>query len=1075
MTSLAGTGYWTQFSGQTLQTLVEGITTTVDLPLNLDVVSDDSTLYTVTHISGELPLGMVLQDNSITGTPREVSRDTEYKFVLRATYNSTINDRTFIIKVTGPDAPTWKTAPGLLPVGTNNTFFILDNSPIDFQLIAEDSDTAAGQILEYFIGSGDGELPPGIKLTTDGKLVGIVDPILAIEKRLDTGNYDASQFDAIAYDYGVRSSNGFDSFFYDTTIYDLSIPTRSPRKLNRNYEFVVSVNDGDTISRRTFKIYVVGDDFVRVDNTIMEVDTGVFTADNTHIRVPLWLTPRNFGYRRANNYVTLFLDVLDTNELLGVITYTLQEVNDDGTTSIIPEGLTLDTTTGEIAGRVPYQPNVTKEYKFTVKAARFGPTSTKEYVTLAVYEDAPFGASTLKVTKNQDVSLLIGRRIVIDERSYTITKADTTLSTDFDEISLGQNIKVSVFENALPNQKTIKINKLGNPYLTNIIGKSLTFGDYSYTVASVDINEKVYRCKINHTSNVFGADLTKRNWEEVSGASTSDVITWNAERSYVVDDLVKYNNTMFENITVNIDLVTTVYAGSNSPVELVPLYTSRIVKKTELFDFNLYTATANETAEASKTFTVSTLGDVDSTITWTTPATFASISANYISNLQIIATSSVTSAKLIYKQTSGRLPPGLSLLLDGSLSGKIKTHGDSTGIGLTQFDKGLFILDGNTSTIDRKFIFEVSVQDQFGYSKTTREFSITVSDPDNKTYSDIFARPFLKQLQRSIFTTFVSNTEVFNPRYIYRPDDPNFGIQKKVNMLVYSGIETKAIDHYVAAIAKNHKRKSFKLGVVKTAVAKTPGTNDIIYEVVYVEVIDPYLPAKGNVRKSIKIENKTKILASESQFGDTPVPFISFSFQERDAGDSASGVIQVVPSNGNITVLPRTGTEVISGRNNEMLVGLRDLSTVTFPATISSYVADKTATSPWYLESVNTNVIKSDSNAISSDQRNDTTKYISNLKNMRDNIAGAGITSRNFLPLWMRTAQEGQLQELGYVAAIPLCYTLKDKSKIIKNAIDFEKFDFTQLNFDIDRYIIDNTIGNTNEQYLLFANYQFNI
>ena len=75
----------------------------------------------------------------------------------------------------------------------------------------------------------------------------------------------------------------------------------------------------------------------------------------------------------------------------------------------------------------------------------------------------------------------------------------------------------------------------------------------------------------------------------------------------------------------------------------------------------------------------------------------------------------------------------------------------------------------------------------------------------------------------------------------------------------------------------------------------------------------------------------------------------------------------------------------------------------------------------------------------------------------------------------MRTAQEGQLQELGYVSAIPLCYTIKGKSKIIKNAIDFQKFDFTQLNFDIDRYIIDNTTGNTKEQYLLFANYQFNI
>ena len=180
--------FWTQFSGQVLQTLTEGVTTTVDLPLDLTVVSDDSTLYNVTHISGDLPLGMVLQDNAITGTPREVSRDTEYKFVLRAEYNNQISDRSFIINVVGPDTPTWKTAEGLLPVGQNDMFFILDNTPIDFQLIAEDSDTSAGQQLEYFIGSGDGELPPGITLTTDGKLVGIVDPILAIEKRLDSGS-----------------------------------------------------------------------------------------------------------------------------------------------------------------------------------------------------------------------------------------------------------------------------------------------------------------------------------------------------------------------------------------------------------------------------------------------------------------------------------------------------------------------------------------------------------------------------------------------------------------------------------------------------------------------------------------------------------------------------------------------------------------------------------------------------------------------------------------------------------------------------------------------------------------------
>ena len=60
--------------------------------------------------------------------------------------------------------------------------------------------------------------------------------------------------------------------------------------------------------------------------------------------------------------------------------------------------------------------------------------------------------------------------------------------------------------------------------------------------------------------------------------------------------------------------------------------------------------------------------DVDSTITWKTPATFESISANYLSNLSVVANSNVPNAKLIYTLTKGKLPPGLTLLLDGSIS-----------------------------------------------------------------------------------------------------------------------------------------------------------------------------------------------------------------------------------------------------------------------------------------------------------------------------------------------------------------------------------------------------------------------
>ena len=73
---------------------------------------------------------------------------------------------------------------------------------------------------------------------------------------------------------------------------------------------------------------------------------------------------------RANNYVTLFLDVYDPTSNQGIISFTVKNSNPDGTNSELPPGLSIDSTTGEIAGLVPYQPAVTKEYKFTVAALR---------------------------------------------------------------------------------------------------------------------------------------------------------------------------------------------------------------------------------------------------------------------------------------------------------------------------------------------------------------------------------------------------------------------------------------------------------------------------------------------------------------------------------------------------------------------------------------------------------------------------------------------------------------------------------------------------------------------------------
>ena len=922
--------FWTSNNGDSLGTFEEQVTVA---PLSLPLSEPSAT---VKIISGSLPAGLRLINNTIAGTPIEVARETVSTFVLRATYNSQISDRTFKITVQGADIPVWQTPADLLAAGNNGVYYILDSAPVDFQLEVIDTDTAAGQTLEYFIPAKGGTLPPGIQLTTDGKLVGVVDPILAIEKSAAAGYYDDAGYDSgstSAYDWSVPSSNGFDSFYYDTTIYDLSTPTQSPKKLNRYYEFTVSVSDGDTIASRTFKLYVVGDDFFRADTTVMNVGTGVFSADNTHIRVPIWLTPRDFGYRRANNYVTLILDVIDPNTLSGVVSYYQTSLNDDNTASILPPGLTLDTITGEIAGRVPYQPAVTKEYKFTIAAQRIGYDIDSVQLIEYVYEAANPGISQIKVSK-------------------------------FDAYS----------EYAIDKEFTVD----GNTYIIRSINTS---------------------------------------------------------------------NAAYDVLTLNRAILTTFNSGTS-------------------INFGTINITDTENTVSEKTFVVKLLGEVDSTIAWITPSDLGSFSANYISTLNVRATTTVPNANLLYTVTSGTLPPGLTLSLSGELIGKVNSFGTELQPGLTVFDSQQMQLDGNTTTLDRTFNFTIKAQDQFGFSAIERTFTISLSDPDNKQYSNVFLQPLLPQVQRSTFLNFVNNAEIFLPEYLYRPNDPNFGIQTKIKILAYSGIEAKAIESFVAAAAKNHKRRNLKIGSIKTAVAKTPGTQDVVYEVVYLEVIDPQQSTKKNQKTAtqIKIKNPDKVLVNSAKYTDINDTYASefseFTITTREEGEVAVSWIDLLNINGRDQIYNIPVTSLLEIINQAGY-------SVSVPFTPGVIESNKYR--PWP-----TNIITTDSNAILADGANSTTRYISNMTHMRAAIKSIGETEKNFLPLWMRSSQVDTVTELGFVNAIPLCYCKPGTANIIANTIDFYNIDFKQYELDIDRYLIDNAEGNSQEQYILFANYEFN-
>ena len=348
---------------------------------------------TYSLIAGSLPRGLRLTSEYtydstqtsgyIKGSAVEVKLFTESRFVIRADDGEDLEDRTFNLAVDGSDIPAWITREGFLNVGEEAAYFVLDNASVNFQLEASDTDFTAGDTLEYYLMPMGGQLPPGLTLSRSGLISGFTDPIFALEYNgFPNGGYDTAPLDVTPLDFVELRSNGFDSFFFDNVTYDYSEASRVPRRLSRIYTFAVAVTDGVNAVSRVFKIYVVTEEFLQADNSIVPVDTNLFQASSSSARKPLWITNSYLGRFRANNYVTIFLDVYDPPTLSGTITYFLLPTNPDNTTSVLPPGMELDSITGEIAGRVPYQAAVTKQYKFTMLAVNFPATLALTTYTL---------------------------------------------------------------------------------------------------------------------------------------------------------------------------------------------------------------------------------------------------------------------------------------------------------------------------------------------------------------------------------------------------------------------------------------------------------------------------------------------------------------------------------------------------------------------------------------------------------------------------------------------------------------------------------------------------------------------
>ena len=856
---------WTEQSNYSFGTIAERTALDFQLPVSYQDNFDDSTGLTFSVISGQLPPGLRIDADHIKGTPFEVPRETEFKFCIRAKLGTAFADRTYKITITGEDAPTWQTNAGLLPIGPNDAYYILDSSFVDFQMAAIDFDTTAGQSLKYFISSGDGELPPGLILTKTGRITGFIQPLLIVTSNDGSGTFDTGLYDGVAYDFGQRSTNGYDSYVYDSIFFDYSSPTTLPRKLNRNYEFIVSVTDGDSVAKRKFRIYVVGDDFFRSDNTVLQSGSSVFTADITFARVPIWITPNYLGLRRANNYQTYLLDTYDAIPGLPPAYYSLEVVN----------------------------PNIES---LAIKVSNDENTEGNQYLRIRNVTAIP----TVGLRFRLSDTLSIGTSQV-----YTITGA-TKISTGVYRLAVSPNLAVTV-----PNATQI------------LIG----------------------------TDSVLPPGM-------IFDASTGEV----------------FGNVPYQ------PAITTNYEFT--------------VKATRYF-------TNGESASARRIFTVDILGEVDSTIKFITDSDLGNINANIISTLAVQATTTVPNAIVIYQLLDGALPPGLTLSISGQLIGKVNQFGTVNNPGIITFDNNAFTLDAGTTTFDREYEFTIRARDQFLFSQIDQTFTLSINTPNDKLYSNISVKPFLKQTERVIFADFINDTNIFDPNLIYRLGDNNFGIQNTLKMIIYGGIETLNVARYIEAMGRNHKKKRFKFGKVKTAEAKITGTNTIIYEVVYVEMLDPLENNKGSAALTINM-------------ADDPLPIY-------------------------LDTRPVTWSRDVDVLNEDAPWGFRP-----------------------------NHIVSTDSEHYFAGGQQ--TRFPSSVNNWRYRIKQLGETEREYLPLYMRSIQTSEKRELGFIKAVPICFTLPGKSATILLNIKNNGFNFDQINYEVDRYIIDSVTGYGNDKYLAFNN-----
>ena len=307
--------------------------------VQLDAYTSIGGSLTFKIIAGSLPSGLTLTSSGfLSGIPNAVTDITTKTFTVRATNSQgNISDRTFSITIGGLVSPVINQESGSLGA-------YVDGDLVDIQLTVTEPPGNLSSTFSLF----SGQLPPGVTLSSSGRLYGYITPY--IDNSGAVPGFDMTSFDSYSFEYqGLNVS--------------------------KNYQFQIKADDTVKTDINNYTLYVYSRTSLTADNyiasndpsrapnsNIVSADSDLITADTVNVYSPVLLTSAGrVGTIRQNTLFQYQFNAIDFND--DTLTYHI-------VSGSLPTGLSLTASTGWITGIVPFGPLGSVTYSFDMNVSK---------------------------------------------------------------------------------------------------------------------------------------------------------------------------------------------------------------------------------------------------------------------------------------------------------------------------------------------------------------------------------------------------------------------------------------------------------------------------------------------------------------------------------------------------------------------------------------------------------------------------------------------------------------------------------------------------------------------------------